>query len=885
MDECRPDPDELLKESIRADRGILTIFLGASAGVGKTYAMLEVAHEKVAENVDIVIGWVETHGRKETEALIEGIPIIKPYISEYKGLQFKEMDIDALLKRKPSIAIVDELAHTNVPGSRNRKRYQDVEELLNNGIDVYTTLNIQHVESLNDIVSGITEIIIKETVPDRFLQNTQIQLIDIDPDSLMQRLKDGKVYMPEQAENALRNFFRPGNINALREISLRFTAKHVDKELASYMHAHAIQGPWSTGEKVLVYIDSYWNADHLLRIAKNLADSLQGDLLVSFRQTFSSYLIGERLKSLISKSIQFAEELGAEVIILPPGKTIDSLMQIVKRNNITQLVIGKSNNKFRLLSLFQESLENLILTNLPNIRIHLISLKEKKKEKIPNKFKLIYSIQPIPLMAHILLVLLLTIFCRFIYKDIGLINTSMLFVIPLLLSSIWGYQNSIIISLISFLFYDYFFIPPFDTFIISDPRYLISLFIFLLIAFLSGYLSLLFQNKADLAEENQAQINSLFSLSKEIAAEMDLDSILKKIIFEISENTDSKVSILLPDDLGNLVTRGSTDEKYCIDTEKKESAIATWSFHNHQVAGKGTNTLNGSSNLYFPIIAYQKTFGVMALNSSMLSLNQDPAMKRYLEAIASLTAIAIHRLQLNEKTNEIKLIAESQRLQKALFDSISHDLNTPLTSIIGAVGSLLEEGDLYSSFDKKELLLSIQQGAFHMNRLVRNLLDMAQLDGKILQLHKEYTDIQDIVEETIRKMNQSNRWNIILQIDPNIPSIKMDFALIEQVIINLLDNAMKFSTEGSDIIIKAYEESSKLFFIVEDKGIGIPADDLSTIFNKFYRAKKDKVTSGTGLGLSICKGIIEAHGGKIWASNIKEGGSRFTFYLPYDWNS
>jgi len=885
LDDCRPDPDALLNESKRAERGTLTIFLGASAGVGKTYSMLEVAQEKLTEKVDIVIGWLETHGRKETIAMSEGIPIVEPVTLIYKGITVKEMNLDGLLTRKPLIAIVDELAHTNVPGSRNKKRYQDVEELLIHGIDVYTTLNIQHLESLNDIVTDITEIPIHETVPDSFMKNAQIQLVDIDPDTLIQRLRDGKVYIPEQAENALHNFFRPGNINALREISLRFTAKHVDKELASYMHAHAIEGPWTASEKVLVYVDSYFHAFHLLRIAKNLTDSLQGDLLVAFHQTSSAYLFSDRVKNVMAKSIQFAEELGAEVVTLSSGKLIDSLYQMVKRKNITQLVIGKSSNKFRWLSLLKEPIENSILGSMTGIRIHLIPLKKTNKEKTPIKFRLINSIHLVPLITHIFFVVILTVFCKFISKDLGLINISMLFIIPLLLSSLWGYQNSIIISLISFLFYDYFFIPPYNTFFIHDLRYLFSLLIFLLIAFLSGYVSLLLQNKAEQAQDNQTQINSLFSLSKDIAIDTSVDSILKKIIFEISENTDSKVSILLPDEIGNLVTRSSNDENFCIDIGKKELAVATWSYNNRQVAGKGTNTLSGSANFYFPINAYKNIFGVIALNSSWISINQDPAMKHYLEAIASLTAIAIHRLQLTEKANENKLMVESQRLQKALFDSISHDLNTPLTSILGSVGSLLEEGDLYSKEDKFELLQSIQQGAFDMNRLVRNLLDMAQLDSRLLKLHKEYADIRDIVEESLRKIKQSNKWKVNLVIDASIPSIKIDEALIEEVITNLLDNAVKYSEEGSEITIRSYAESNRLYFMIEDEGMGISTEELDSIFSKFYRSNNVRTIPGSGLGLSICKGIIESHGGKIWASHKREKGTRITFFLPYDWNN
>lgn len=885
MDDCRPDPDALLNESIRAERGTLTIFLGASAGVGKTYSMLESAQEKLAEKVDIIIGWLETHGRKETIAMSEGIPVIEPLNIVYKGINLQEMNLDKILARKPTIAIVDELAHTNVPGSRNKKRYQDVEELLTHGIDVYTTLNIQHLESLNDIVTDITEIPVHETVPDTFLKNTQIQLVDIDPDTLMQRLREGKVYIPEQAENALRNFFRPGNINALREISLRFTAKHVDKELASYMHAHAIEGPWTACEKVLVYIDSYLHSFHLLRIAKNLADSLQGDLVVVFHQSSSAYLVGDRAKSMLAKSIQFAEELGGEIVTIPGGKLIDSLVQIVKRKNITQLVIGKSSNKMRWLTILKEPIENSILGNLTGIRIHLIPLKKNRLEKTPIKLRLISSIHLAPLLSHILLVFILTIFCKFIAKDLGLINISMLFVLPLLLSSLWGYQNSIIISLISFLFYDYFFIPPYNTFLIHDLRYLISLFIFLLIAFLSGYISLLLQHKAEMAEDNQAQINSLFSLSKDIAIDTNLDSILKKIIVEISENTDSKVSILLPDENGNLVNRSSNDDQFCIDIEKKELAVASWSYHNKQVAGKGTNTLSGSSNFYFPIMTNRNIFGVIALNSSWISINQDLGMKKYLEAIASLTAIAVHRHKLTEKANENKVMVESQRLQKALFDSISHDLNTPLTSILGAVGSLLEEEDLYSKEDKTELLQSIQQGAYDMNRLVRNLLDMAQLDSRVLTIHKEYADMADIVEDSLLKLKQSSKWQINKIIDVSLPAIKIDSTLIEQVVINLLDNAFKYSKEGSKITIRSYAESNRLYFMIEDEGIGISPEELDSVFSKFYRSNQVKTIRGSGLGLSICRGIIEAHGGKIWASHKQGAGSRITFFLPYDWSA
>ena len=437
--------------------------MGATSGVGKTFAMLETAKEKLSEKKEVVIGWLVSHGRKEIELVAEGIPVIEPMSIEYLENEYKALDLDRILKEKPDIVIIDELAHSNIPSLRNKKRYQDVEELLKHGIDVYTTLNIHQLESLNDIVTEITETHVQETVPDHFLDDAQIQLVDIDPDTLIQRLHDGKVFTSGLSQEVIRHIFRPGNINALREITLRYAAKQVDKELISYRNTHSIEETWRTGEKVLVYIDSYTYSIHLLRTAKNLADSLKGDLIVALRQP-PSYILSEKLKAAISKANQIAEELGAEIMTVSSDKILDSLVQIIKRKNITQLVIGKYRNRFRWLSFFKEPFENSLINNLTSTRVHLIPFKKEESEKAFFHFKFINSIHLIPLLTHILLVIILTIICKIFVEDLGLINISTLFVIPLLLSSLWGYQNSIIVTVVSFLLYDFFFIAPHNTF-------------------------------------------------------------------------------------------------------------------------------------------------------------------------------------------------------------------------------------------------------------------------------------------------------------------------------------------------------------------------------------------------------------------------------------
>lgn len=862
-------------------KGVLTVFIGAISGVGKTFSMLEAAKEKISEGKKVVIGWLETHGRKELESISEGIQSIEPVMVTYQGIHFRKMDFDGLLCIKSDIVLIDDLAHVNSPSLRNAKRYQDVDELLKNGIDVYTTLNIQNLESMNHIVTDIIETVVHETIPDSFLNEAQIQLVDTDPETLMQRLHDGKIFTAGLTEEAVHHIYRPSNINTLREITLRYAAKQVDKEVNTHESDPSARQSWRIGEKVLVYIDSYADSVHLLHTAKNLADSLKGDLVVAFRPV-PSYVLREKAKAAVEKANQTAEELGVEIITVSSDNIADALVQIIKRVNITQLVIGKYRNRYRWLSFFKEPLESYLINNLTYTRVHLIPLKKEMGEKALFRFKIINSIHPVPLITHIAIVVVLTIICKVFAEDLGLINISTLFVIPLLLSSLWGYQNSIIVTVISFLLYDFFFIAPHNTLFISDSRYLISLFIFLFIAFISGYISILFQKKADLVEENHFQINSLFSLSKDIALDNNIDSILKKIIFEIAEFTEAKVAILLPNDSGGLDLKCSNDILFEQDIAKKEIEVAVWSFKNKQMAGKGTRTFDTSPDFFFPIIAAGDIFGMMVLNRSWVSFTKDPNMKRYLEAISHLTAIAIHRYQLTEKANENLLIVESQKLQKALFDSISHDLNTPLTSIIGASGSLLDEGELYSKNDRKELLLSIQQDANDMNRLVRNLMDMAHLDNRVIQIKKEYADIADVVDYCIRKNKHLNKRHIVRRIDDFMPSIRIDTALIEQVITNLLDNAIKYTPDGSSILIQSYMKEGKLFFSMEDEGIGIPSEDRDLVFTKFYRSNNAKSKRGSGLGLSICKGIVEAHGGKIWITDSDGKGTRIHFFIPYD---
>ncbi|MFZ3371424.1 MAG: sensor histidine kinase KdpD, partial [Desulfitobacteriaceae bacterium] len=877
----RRDLDELSAGFEKVEQGKLTIFLGAAAGVGKTYAMLEAARDRLSEGMEIVVGLVETHGRAETEAILKGLPIISTRSHADKNRTFYEIDLDTILVRRPQVVLVDELAHTNGIGSRHKKRYQDVEELLTAGINVYTTLNIQHLETLNDIVAQITGVTELETVPDQFLEiASQIQLIDIPPEELIQRLKDGKVNLAEQATGAINKFFRPGNINALRELALRYTAQRVDRQLESYMRVQGIPGPWPTGEKVLVCISASPFSAQLIRTAKRMVERVQGEWFAVHVETSSRFQSSEDEKDSLVRNLRLAEKLGAEIISLTGDNVAEEILEFARKRNVSQIIIGKPEHT-RFWEIIHGSIVDKVIRHDHGISIHVIPGSQQESGKSHNRGRRKAEKRVLPYLTSSLMLVLITLLIKPVSSFLGVVNISLLYLLPVLISAAyWGSRPAIVTALMGVLTYDFFFILPIFSFTVTDLRYLISFMIIMLVGLITGTLSARLKKQVNYSRQRESRVSALYALSRGIAAVDKLEIVLESITSNVANTLEGQVILLLPNEKAELVLQKDSGLNNFLN--ESELAVATWVFERGQKAGKGTETLGTAAAFYLPLSTEQGTQGVMGIRFNETEARFDPERIRLLEAFAGLAAMAINRSKLAEQARKSLALVESERLRTALFNSLSHDLRTPLSSIIGAVTGLLEDQNVvYSSEVRNELLQTILLGAERMNRFVSNLLDMARLESGMLKLNKEWCDLQDIIGVAINRLGESLASRPLdIDLQDKLPLVQADCILIEQVFINLLDNALKYSDVDSKIIIAIRQKAKELEITVANRGQGIPETDLSKVFDKFYRLSTPLQVSGTGLGLAICRGFIEAHGGNIWAENNQLGGGTRTFTLP-----
>lgn len=895
INDKRVDPPELLASIEKKGQGELTVFLGAAAGVGKTYAMLEAARERLTEGTDVVVGFMETHGRAETEALLKGIPVIPMRMQEYMGNAFKEMDLDVLLERQPQLALVDELAHTNIPGSRHTKRYQDIEDLLSAGINVYTTLNIQHLDSLNDVVAQITGVTVCETVPDQVLEiASQIQMVDITPDELIQRLKEGKIFVPEQASEAMKKFFRPGNINALREMSLRYTAKRVDCQLESYMRIHGIAGPWPSGEKVMVCVSGSPFSARLIRTAKRMATRQNAEWLAVHVAPPGRLPKGDAEKETMAQNLRMAEKLGAEIVSLHGSDVVEELLTLARKRNVSQIIIGKP-ERTRFQELLRGSIVDKVIRHSHGISIHVISgqkevTEQESRKKVNDDNPLIDNISLrkkhpfIPYFISFLIMTILTLVVTSINSFLGPSNILMLYLLPVLFSAArWGKSAAIVTAGMAVVIYNFFFVPPFYTLTVNDSRYVISFAILLIVGFVTGTLSARLKDQINYSREREQQVSALYSLSRDLTAVDRLERVLDSIARKIADTLDGQVVLLLPDDRDKLVLSQSSGSDHFMT--ESELAVATWVYERGLKAGQGTETLESAKALYLPLTTEQGTQGVLGICFYHQKGQVNPEQINFLEAFAGLAALAINRIKLADEARQAHTLAESERLRTALFNSLSHDLRTPLSSIIGAATGLLEDHDVvYSPDARHDLLQTILQGAERMNRFVNNLLDMARLESGMLKLNKDWCDIQDIIGVAVNRLEIVLAKHLLdINIPIGLPLVHADYILIEQVLINLLDNAVKYSDPDSKITISVRQVQKKLEIAVANRGTRIPETDLSKVFDKFYRLSSPLQVSGTGLGLSICKGIIETHNGDIWAENNNLGGVTIIFNLPLDY--
>ena len=886
----RPDPDKLLAQMQAAEeresRGKLKIFLGYAAGVGKTFSMLEAAHQRKDQGMDIVVGYIETHGRKETEAKAASLEVIPRRQLTYHGANLTEMDLDEVLKRHPQIVLVDELAHSNMPGSRHPKRFQDVEEILSAGIDVYTTVNIQHFESMNDVVRQITGVIVHETVPDRIMDEaSEIEVIDLPPDELLQRLREGKVYIPDQAALAIEKFFRKGNLTALREISLRRAAERVDNQMRTYMRAESISGPWPAGDRILVCLSSHPLGERLVRAGRRLSDDLNAELIVAFVETPGHVHMPEENRARIQHNLNLAEELGARVVNLSGTSVAETVLEYARQNNVTKIIAGKPLRPRWFELLRGGSVVDQIIRESASIDIFVIS--EESNKTIPSPKNSSFFIRRWDrYLKSVILVGIVTLFNFLIFTKLEPANLVMFFLAAVVISAVYlGRGPSILASLLSVLTFDFFFVHPKYSFAVSDTEYIVTFIGFIVVALIISSSASLLRDQVDQLRRRESNARAINSVSKELTAAINMDEVLNVVVRELGQTFECEVAILLPEGL-NLNVRAATDG---LPLDPNEQAVALWAFQNKQSAGRGTETLPAVSIRFSPLITSHGIVGVLGVKSKNQAQTLTLEDRLLLENFANLAALAIERALFAEQASQNEALRTTERLQSALLNSISHELRTPLASIMGALTSLDEDENAPESemsmdhATRVELIKSAASQTNQLNHLVGNLLDMTRLQSGSVRLNRSPVDIQDIIGAILNQMEDRLRdRQIDVDISEGLPMVSLDAVLIGQALVNLLDNAAKFSPPGTPILIKASQTESELRLSVQDKGPGVVAEELERIFDKFYQGSSATGSGGTGLGLSICRGIIEAHGGRIWAVNISGGGFLVIISIPIE---
>jgi two-component system sensor histidine kinase KdpD len=884
----RPSPEALLEAARRAEThvGKLRIFVGAAPGVGKTYQMLETARARKNDGYDIVVGVVETHGRAETEILLEGFEIVPKRLVEYKGQMLEEMDLDAVIARHPQIALVDELAHTNAVGSRHPKRYLDVEELLNRGIDVYTTVNIQHIESLNDIIAQITRVRVRETVPDSVFDRADaVELVDLTPDDLIQRLKEGKIYLPKQAERALAHFFSPANLTALREIALRRTAERVDEDLVSQMQARAIPGPWAAGERILVCISEDPRAAGLIRYAKRLADRLHAPWTAMSVETRRSLRLRQEDRDRVADTLRLAEGLGGEAITVPGGDRVaGDVLAFARANNITQIIIGKS-TRSRWFEILHGSVVHDLLRKSGNISVHVIAGEELSAEPIPKKTVRTAegpaSASPAPYGGALLAVGAALGIGELTQPWLGVENVDLVFLAAIVITAVrFGLLPSILASIASSLAYNFFFLPPLYTFTIADPKNIAAFAFFTVVAIAISNIAARGRTEIVVARGRARTVESLYAFSRKLAGVGTLDDVLWATAYQIALMLKVRVVLLLPED-GSISVKAGYPPEDILD--EADLAAAKWAWQNNRPAGRGSDTLPGSKRLFLPMYTGRGAIGVVGLDSDKPGPLLTPDDRRLLDALIDQGALAIERVHLVEDMGRVKRNVEAERLRSALLTSISHDLKTPLASVLGAAGTLRDLSSKLTDAEKADLLATIIDESERLNRFIANLLDMTRLESGAIVPNTALHDLREIIGTALRRADKIlGRHGVELEISVDLPLLNLDAVLFEQVLFNLLDNASKYSPDSATITIRAWQEGNSVYLQILDEGEGIPPEDSEHIFDKFYRAQKgDHVRAGTGLGLAIARGFVEAMHGTITAANrVERTGAVITITLP-----
>ncbi len=882
----RPDPDTLLSrvaaEEERARHGRLRVFLGYAAGVGKTYAMLQAAQARRAEGADVVVAYVETHARPETMALLEGLEVIPRRSLEYRGARLSELDSDAVLARRPALALVDEFAHTNAPGSRHPKRHLDVAELLQAGIDVYTTLNIQHVESLADVVAGITGVEMRERVPDGVLDAVaEISLIDLPPDELRRRLRDGKVYVPEQVALATERFFRTGNLMALRELATRWAARRADDDMQAFMQANAIKGPWAASERLLVCVSGSPQSERLIRATRRLADELRAEWHAVHVETTAVDRISRQNRERIWSDLALAERLGARTATIAGDSVNEALIRFARDHNITKILVGRSSRGRGGWFRSPAPAEALIRARIP-IDLILVGDDGVPHPPEPSREWRRHASAG-DYLKSAAYVALATLFGELLRRQVSPTNLVMPYLVAVVLAALrLGRGPAIAAAGLSVFGFDLFFVPPRLSIAVNDTEYLLTFLGLFLVGVVVSALVARARDRTEAARDREAQTATLFGLSRDLAVAGDADA--------IADATVRHIGAFLHEEAVVLVVRGALLEPLGATPPPafghEELAVAGWVVKNGLPAGRGTDTVGSLERTFFPLKTSSAVAGIIGvrLRQPVTDL-LDPGTRHMLEAFASQVGLALERVVFAGQAQQTKVLEEADRLHRAILNSLSHDLRTPLATITGALSSLSGDGVSIPDSTRRELLANAREEAARLNRFVGNLLDMSRLEAGALTVQADWHDVDDLIGAALSAVGpRAGSRPLHVRVPPDLPLIRVDFVLLVQALVNVLDNALRYAPPDSPIDVSAGVVADAAGDVVEiivmDRGPGIPADDLEKVFEKFYRVERGDRGSGTGLGLAICRGIVEAHRGSVRAETAVQGGARIVLRLP-----
>ncbi|MFI4887639.1 MAG: two-component system sensor histidine kinase KdpD [Burkholderiales bacterium] len=884
MENERPDPDRLLAEvearEAETRRGRLRIYFGASAGVGKTFAMLTAARALRSDGRDVVVGVVETHGRKETDALLQNLTILPPAEIAYQGRTLREFDLDGALARRPALILVDELAHTNVQGSRHPKRWQDIDELLVAGMDVFTTLNVQHLESLNDVVGGITGISVWETVPDSFFDKAdEVVLVDVSADDLLARLKAGKVYLPEQIERAASNFFRKGNLMALRELALRRTADRVEDDVQMYRTDKAIERVWKTEATLLCCVGPGPGGEDVVRSASRLATQLGAEWTATYVETPDLQRLPAPERERILRTVKLAQDFGAKTAILSGPDPAAEIVEYARTHNCSKIVVGRlrrapfwpwTHRTARRIGNLAPDID-LIDVGRGNARAAVLQEPERDEDESPRRAgkRMRYLWACLACFATTLAATpLLSIF--------DLANIVMLFLLTVVLVAMkLGRGPAVLAAFVSVALFDFFFVPPRFSFAVSDLQYLLTFAVMLVVALITGQMMAGLRYQARIASYREERARGLYEFARDMSSLLQTEDLVETAEKFIGNTFRAKVAILVPDARDQL--RGTPDKGHELAVD---AGASQWAYDKSRPAGAGTDTLAGSEYMYLPLRAPMRTRGVLVLRPNNRRQLLVPEQRQHLDTFAALTAIALERVHYVEVAQQALLQMESERFRNTLLSALSHDLRTPLAALGGLAESLTITKPPLSGA-QRDTAHAIAEEARRMGALVSNLLEMARIESGDVKLRRKWQPFEEVVGSALRAAQPAlAQHRVEVALASELPLVEFDATLIERVLYNLLDNAAKYAPGGTVVKLTAEVADGELLVSVGDTGPGIPKGQEESIFEKFTRGARESATPGVGLGLAISRAIAEAHHGRIWARNSPGGGARITFTLP-----